>query len=130
MYGFPLTLGVDGGTVLYVTRGRISRERLLEQARERRERDPQLWTYERLGEFLDMSAMGAYYALNPEKRISIAEREDGLRQHSILLSDSEWATVGARARESRCSRAAAMRDVLFGTTPPLTLAGRDGSEDR
>lgn len=100
-------------------RGGIKREVMIERAREKRAEDEKRWTYKKLGEYLGMSEMGAYYALNPEKRISISERGDGLSQHTILLTDEEWTQVEERALAAHCSRTALMRKILLGEAPAL-----------
>jgi hypothetical protein len=98
---------------------KISREVMLERARTLRAQDRKRWTYRELGKYLGMSEMGAYYALNPEKRMSRSDREDGLRQHYLMLSDDEWATIEARALAGGVSAARLMRAILCGEEAPL-----------
>jgi hypothetical protein len=92
---------------------------MLERARAKRKADRKRWTYKALGEYLGMSEMGAYYALNPEKRFGRESRRDGLRQHAVMLSDDEWAKVEERALAADTSATKVMRAILRGEDPPL-----------
>jgi hypothetical protein len=86
-----------------------------------RKEDPGLWTYKKLGEYLGMSEMGAYYALNPERRVAPTAKKEGLRQHTILLRDDEWREARRRGIKSHRSAAAVVRAILLGQEKPLAV---------
>ncbi len=107
----------------------VGRKKLLERAKKNRLENPERWTYKRIAEYLGISEMGAYYALNPEKRLSAADRADGLRPRSVALSEPEWQQVKARGRVARVSASTFARRILLGEERPLDIEPRlEGDE--